>query len=164
MIISELVGRPLLVDSMLSVLLCVGLAGTRFIKNHKRLRSYDETDFRILQHVLKNSSQRIVSPNILTEMSNLARQSSGHIRDYVTQVCQALIDESREIYLESAKAASDTDFMRLGLTDASILKILEENRSFILITSDHALHLTAAYRELSVVNFNHIRDQRTDFR
>ncbi len=63
--------RKLLLDANLTILFAVGATRRDYIGLHKRLRSYDATDFDILQDLIAASAGVVFSPNVLSETSNL---------------------------------------------------------------------------------------------
>ena len=153
----------LLIDSNLLVLLCVGLADTGYIGQHKRLHAFDETDFGILTSHVDKAASIMISPNTATECSNLSRQIKSPMKEHVTAVLGDLLQTLIEVYVESKEAAKRRDYMRLGLTDAGLLHILDENPQASLLTVDMDLYLAAAYSNLKATNFHQLRDQRSDF-
>lgn len=159
----DFTGRAILIDSNLSVLLCVGLADTGLIRSHKRLGSYDETDFDILKEIVDGASELVICPNVASETFNLTRQIGGPARNQIAEVLRGVIEEAREVYVESRNAAQDPNYLRLGLTDVVLLCMLDAQESLILVTADHNLHVAAASRRLAAVNFNHLRERRPDF-
>jgi len=160
----DLVARPILLDSNLSVLLCVGLVGMAHIRAHKRLNGqYDETDFVLLRLVIERSRRLVVCPNVATETSNLVRQSGIGLRQAAAEMQRRLIKDAQEFYFESGLAVDDPDYLRLGVTDAVLLQLLAANQELVLLTVDLDLYLAGANRSLNVFNFNHIRNERADF-
>ena len=69
---------------------------------------------------------------------------------------RAMIQESEEIIVSSASASASGEFLRLGLTDASLLEIA--TRETPVLTVDTGLYLAALdRRESSAVNFTSLR-------
>lgn len=153
----------LLIDSNLMVLWCVGLADPAFISRHKRLQAYDETDFGILSSIVDKAASIMISPNTATECSNLSRQLQSPMKEHVTAVFGDLLHHVVEVYAESKVVTGRREYIRLGLTDACLLHILDENPQASLLTVDMDLYLAAASSNLKATNFNHLRDQRRDF-
>ena len=58
-----------------------------------------------------------------------------------------------ETYIESRRAANDSIFLRLGITDAALLNIVTKDH--VLLTADVDLYLEATRRGHQAVNFNH---------
>ena len=66
--------NPVLVDAILLVLLIVGRAGRDRIAKHRRLREFSVGDVDRLLEMLRNVNEIVVTPNTLTESSNLLAQ------------------------------------------------------------------------------------------
>jgi len=140
-------------DANLLVLLVVGMASPAYISRHKRLRAYDVRDFELLRTVLSTASRVIVTPNTVTEASNLAGQISEPARTLVFTKLRALLTIAEERYVASRQAAENSTFLRLGITDAVVLDAMDVSST--LLTSDLDLYLEAARQGRTVVNFNH---------
>jgi hypothetical protein len=153
---------PLLLDSNLTVLFVVGLADPAYIGKHKRLDAFDEGDFNIVSSVISNSSGIIFTPNVLTETSNLARQINDPIKTHISHVLAHVIAQSNEMYVDSRVAVAHSDYIRLGITDAVLLTLSKSGG--VLLTVDLDLYLAAQYAGLNSVNYNHLREQREDYR
>jgi len=154
---------PILLDSNLAVLLCVGMAGEDNISRHKRLGGFDVADYRMLVHVLSHSSGVVICPNIATEASNLIRQSYTSLQEAGASALRNMLDSAEEHLVGSQMVAQDEAYMKFGLTDAAILRILADAPDTRLLTTDFALYHIAHSRGLNAANFNHLRDQRPDF-
>ena len=61
-------------DANLFVLLVVGSVGRDLIEKHRRLRAYSAEDYEILIDLLDRVERVLVTPNTLTETSNLLAQ------------------------------------------------------------------------------------------
>ena len=144
-------------DTNLLVLLVVGSENRELIPKHRRLEHYSAEDFDILSEFLENANQLYVTPNTLTETSNLVGQHGEPERSLLMRRLQFLIHESREIIVASAKASSNYNFEKLGLTDAALLEAVTEE--IPLLTVDFDLYLAAiASGEEKAINFNTFRD------
>lgn len=148
--------RPLLVDTNLLVLLVVGLASKELIEKHRRLREYSLDDFDLLAQIVRGHSHLITTPNIWTEVSNLARQTSEPARSKIALVMRQLMAKSNESYVRSIGASKAVEFARLGLADCAILEV--EPASVAILTSDLDLYLAAITRGREATNFNHVRE------
>lgn len=151
-----------LLDANLAVLFAVGLADRNYIAKHKNLSSYDTTDFDIVSGLIAKSSGIVFTPNVLTETSNLVRQIGNPIKEHVSQSLANIVNKSTEQYIESRTAVEHLNYVRLGLTDAVLLTLQASGAS--LITADLALYLSAANAGFNSINYNHLREQRPDFR
>ena len=98
-----------------------------------------------------------VTPDTLTEASNLLAQHGEPERSRLFDVLRLLIDKSEEIVLASATAARNSAFTRLGLTDAALLEVISEETP--LLTADFDLYYRAALEKgpEAAYNFTHFR-------
>lgn len=153
---------PLLLDANLTVLLVVGLTDAEYIVRHKRLAAYDKVDFQNVKDHVSRSSALIFTPNVLTEASNLVRHTPEPAKNAVAKTLASLIAQSREEYVQSATAVRHPDYVRLGLTDVTLLILARSGGE--LLTADLDLYLAAMKARLRATNYNHIREQRPDYR
>ena len=90
------------IDTNLLLLLVVGETDRGWIKHHKRLGAYDIDAYELLVEIIRDISRVVVTPNILTEVSNLACQ--GIFEPGCTKVRQVLAAFARRIDEEYRKA------------------------------------------------------------
>ena len=144
-------------DTNLLVLLVVGSESKELISKHRRLEHYSVEDFDILAEFLENANQLYVTPNTLTETSNLVGQHGEPERSLLMRRLQFLIHESQEIIVSSTEASSNYNFEKLGLTDAALLEAV--TKDIPLLTVDFDLYLAAiASGEERAINFNTFRN------
>jgi hypothetical protein len=148
--------RQLILDTNLLLLLIVGSASRDYISKHKRLKAYSEKDFDILMKIISIVPNVFVTPNILTETSNLAGHIPEPARTKIFNFFRDYIPSADEHYCESRRAINREEFIRLGLTDAVILH--EMTDVFILLTDDFDLYYAAIKEGYQAQNFNHLRD------
>jgi hypothetical protein len=143
-------------DANLLLLLVVGSADRTYIKKHKRLQSYRESDFDLLRQLIAPMSAIIVTPNILTEVSNFAKHIGEPARTRIATAFAVLLEGLDEQYVSSKRAVAQPEFPRLWLTDSGILD--QMTAEHILLTADLSLYLAAERRGHKTINFNHQRD------
>ena len=144
-------------DTNLLVLLVVGSESRELISKHRRLEHFAVEDFDLLAVFLENADRLYVTPNTLTETSNLVGQHREPERSVLMNRLQFLIHVSREIIVTSAKASSNYNFSNLGLTDAVLLEAATVEKP--LLTVDLDLYLAAIESgEEKAINFNRYRD------
>ena len=147
------------IDANLLVLLVVGLVDTGIIAKHRRLADYSVSDYETLSGLLRRRRRIFVTPNTLTEASNLLRQHREPERSLLMAGLRYLIEESEEIVVASAAAASHPEFPRLGLTDAALLAAVSATTP--LITTDLDLYSAAAAKYANAaVNFREFMTRR----
>lgn len=147
---------PLIIDSNLLVLFVVGTASRDYIAKHKRLNEFTETDYDILRRAIMQAPSVLVTPNTLTETSNLAAYIGEPARSHILGVLGQLVEACEERYLSSATAVRRPEFLRLGLTDAALLEAASGEAA--LLTTDLSLYLAALGKGAQAFNFNHLRD------
>jgi hypothetical protein len=152
-----LTGRTLLVDTNLLVLLTVGATSRDYITRHKRLTAFIPEDYDVLLHLISDAQAVRVTPNILTETSNLAAYIDNPAKSQIFDTFQRLISSFLEIYVPSTAAIGRWEFIRLGLTDAAVLEALTDQ--VVLLTTDLDLFLAAQSAGASAINFNRVRDR-----
>ena len=142
------------IDTNLLVLLVVGSVDRQLIGKHRRVRAFTQEDYGRLLQMTGALNRLFVTPNILTEASNLLKNRKD--RRFLDRL-RIFIKESEETVLASSKAARHSRFPKLGLTDAVLLEIVSEQRP--LITVDHDLFRAAVSAKgvRAAFNFTHSR-------
>ncbi len=150
--------RGIFVDSSLLVLLAAGATDPAIIRRHRRLRTFRVEDFERLQKMLGRFERVLVTPNTLTEASNLLLQHREPDRSRLVSSLGTLIRESHEVFAPSSDAVEHPWFSRLGLTDAALLGLVSTETP--LVTVDMDLYLAAVEANpLSAVNYRHVQQQ-----
>lgn len=145
-----------LIDANLLVLRVVGSAGKGFIAKHKRLRKFSSEDYELPAKLEAGFEKTMVTPNTLTETSNLLAQHKDPERTKFFRHLGSLIRESKEVIVKSVPASKNPNFERLGLTDAVLLELVSERTP--LLTVDASLyHAALAKGGRAAFNFTHFR-------
>ena len=142
-----------LLDANLLVLLIVGLASPDYISRHKRLRAFTIEDFELLRELLTSAQRVIVTPNIVTETSNLASQIPEPAGSRILTVLRALLASTIEVYVPSHSAAAGEAYLRLGITDAATLAVTTDDLT--ILTTDLDLYLESGRIGRAAINFVH---------
>ena len=146
----------LFIDANLIVLLVVGLVDRDLIVRHRRTKIFTVEDYDRLTDALDPVRYIRMTPNTLTEASNLLGQHREPQRSQLLLKLRALIEQSPEIVVASADAARRDVFPRLGLTDAALLEVVSADAP--LLTVDLNLYVAAlASGYEAAINFNHWR-------
>jgi hypothetical protein len=145
--------KAVVLDANLLVLLVVGLASPSYIIRHKRLRAYSVQDFSLLQKLLSAAPRIIVTPNTITETSNLAVQIADPARKHVSAALKLLLMKTEEVYIDSRAASEHVAYPRLGITDSVLLGTLAGG--YTLLTADLDLYLEAHHQGYMAINFIH---------
>ena len=148
------------IDANLLVLLVVGSARREYISKHRRLRIFSNEDYDLLLRLIRRARgpKRVyVTPNTLTETSNLLDQYGEPERSLFFARLQFLIESSEEVTVTSSTAASNSAFSRLGLTDAALFEAVTEE--IPLLTVDVELYLQVLSKgENAAINFAYVQD------
>ena len=146
----------LFIDANLIVLLVVGLVGRELIAKHRRTRIFTAEDYDRLSRAISRIGSVRVTPNTLTEASNLLGQHGEPQRSQLLVTLRALIEQSPETVVASVDAVRHDVFPRLGLTDAALLEVVSADAP--LLTVDLNLYVAAlASGDEAAINFNHWR-------
>lgn len=144
------------VDANLLVLLVAGSVDRRIIARHRRLREFTEEDYEALMEFVGQANAVFVTPNTLTEASNLLAQHENPERMRLLAGLRVLIEESEEVVVRSARASASEDYLRLGLTDAALLDAVTTDTP--VVTADIELYRAAARKNPEAgVSFRHLR-------
>ena len=146
------------IDANLLLLLIVGSVGKDLVAKHRRLQEkFTVEDFDRLINLL-HPKQVFVTPNTLTETSNLLAQHREPERSRFFDKLRFIIQESKEVIVDSTVASRNNAFKRLGLTDAALLEVVTAETP--LVTVDFDLYQAASKKgHETVMNFTHLQDQ-----
>ncbi len=144
------------IDANLLVLLIVGSVGENLIARHRRLQHFTAEDYKSLRNLLDRVEQVFVTPNTLTETSNLLAQHGEPERSRFLDRLRFVIQESEEIHVVSEVASRNNAFRRLGLTDAALLEVATEETPLLTVALDLYRAALSKGRE-TAVNFTHFQ-------
>jgi hypothetical protein len=147
--------KGVLIDTNLLVLLVVGSYNSARIFSFKRTLQYTLDDFALLLKIMAFFERRITTPNILTEVDNLARQLPEREHEFVAGAISQLLLNFLEVYCPSLDAVRHHSYLKLGLTDCVTLACASE---ILVVTDDFSLSNRISSAGLDVLNLNHIRD------
>ncbi len=150
-----MIRKGLYIDSSLLVLLIVGRVRQDLISKHRRLREFSVEDYQCLIDTIDQVAQVFVTPNTLTETSNLLAHHKEPERSRFFDMLENLIEKTKEVMVASIKASKIQEFRRLGLTDAVFLMVATAETP--LITTDFKLyHSVSTKNPNAVINFRHL--------
>ena len=87
------------IDTQLLLLLWIGRFDRRQIGTFKRLRHYTEEDFDLLVGLLAHCPRLVTTPNVLTQVSDLAGQLPGDLADEFREEFCLVVGRMDERYL-----------------------------------------------------------------
>ena len=97
----------ILVDTNLLIVLLVGATRPSLLKSLEVTSAYDADDVELISDLLGNNPRLIITPQVITEVSNLAGKIHGDDRVSFFGAFRALIKGSGERRLESSSIFED---------------------------------------------------------
>jgi hypothetical protein len=134
----------------------VGLLNPKLVEHVMSNRAYTVDDVEFLSLVLGEFKKLILTPAILTEVSNLSAARLPSSQAFFELLAQLLpTDSFSEQHPALAKVALARGFVPFGFTDATIEEIASSG--IPVFTDDANLYQHLAGRNVEVFNYNHIR-------
>ena len=146
--------NALLIDTNLLLLYLIGNADPQMV-GFKPVETYDLDDLAVVTRIAGRHKRHVSLPNILSEASNLIKQSA--LPDPGTLIA-GYVARLAEIFVPSANAIRQADYARLGLTDAAILRLADQ--SLTVLTTDNDLWGRLVANEIDAVNILHAKTPR----
>ncbi len=147
--------KGVLVDSNVLLLYFVGMYDPQRIPKFKRTIMFAVEDFYTLLSLFRYFSKVVTTPNILTEVSNLANPLANDLTSTFYKQFAHQITVLEEHYIKSAKLSPMPQLAKLGLTDAGILDLAQGQ--YLVLTDDFRLVGHLEKQGIDVINFNHLR-------
>lgn len=149
--------RGYFIDANLLVLFVAGRENPSLIARHRRLEGYSIGDYVLLLQIVDKVDQVLVTPNTLTETSNLLSQHREPERSRLLWRLRAVIQDSREITVASSVAADNPAFARLGLTDAALLEVATADTPVVTMDFNLYWQVATVKGAAAAVNFTAYR-------
>ena len=146
--------RTAVLDSNLLLLLICASIGFQRFRSFKRIQIFSVEDARILQDLLQSFHKIRTTAYVLAEVSNLANQLSGVLReDWFGSLAEftSITDES---HVPTQTLPKLPEFVTFGVTDAALTALTEDH---VVITLEHRLSGYLQREGKNVINFNHLR-------
>ena len=147
--------KPAILDTNLLLLDWCFRFNPNLLRSFKRLGSFEPEDLTLLSELLSLFPDQCTTPHVLTEVSNLANSLPSWIKESWFVFVSKQIGLIPESYEASVELASDPIAIRFGLTDSALAKMAS---SHVILTTDGPLTGLLEARNLSVVNFNRLRE------
>jgi|HubBroStandDraft_6_1064221.scaffolds.fasta_scaffold427569_2 hypothetical protein len=153
-ILQKYKSRGVLLDTNLLLVLAVGNYRKERILSFKRTLQYTIEDYTLLTRIAAYFDRRVTTPNILTEVDNLARQLPSIEYKAISAALAELISGLLEIYVPSLDASKTKTHEIFGLTDCVTVMSAAD---VLLVTDDLRLASFVSQRGRDAININHIR-------
>jgi hypothetical protein len=144
--------RGIVIDTNLMLLLVVGTYNIRRIGSFKRTLKYNEQIFRIVLAIVERFEQRFVTPNVMTEVDNLARQMRDDEWPALAATFRSLMPALIEVYSASITLIGSDFYVPLGLTDCSVAA----SNDALIFTDDLPFAARMANAGRDVLNLSHL--------
>jgi rRNA-processing protein FCF1 len=142
-------------DANLLLVYAIGRYSPQAVARFKRTQAYSEKDFALLVSLFGYFPHIVTTPNILTEVCNLAAPLNRQVKNSLFQAFRMYILDLDEKYISSKEGGTDEMFNRFGLTDSVIRKLA--GQGYLILTQDLPLYLELERQRIPVINFNHVR-------
>lgn len=143
-------------DANILLLLAYGAVDVKSLGKRRRVKEYMQDDYEILCRIIGRFQQIVVTPNVITECSDLFSDSNDIREKMWLKTFLEPKDSLRvEQYIPSKEAASLEQYEYLGIADCSLLSLVDADT--VLLTTDSKLYLAAAKLNPECMNFNHLR-------
>ncbi len=151
MTIQELKSKEgLVIDTNLLLLYLMGVYNPKKISEFKRTQQFLEEDFYLLLRFIGFFKRIVVTPHILTEVTNLAENKTFPTLSKIIKALEESLINSNTL-IETAP----TCFQKFGLSDTAIQYLAQQN--YFILTDDFPLYGYLSSKGFSVANFNHLR-------
>ena len=142
--------RGILIDTNIALLYLVGSVDLSLVRNHSRTSKYSEDDFERVSKFVESFVERITTPHILTEISNLL----GKRNDFFSAL-RGYIIQAEEVHLTGKALAGSSAFFDFGLTDSAIFETAIGH--YLVVTDDGPLYGFLESKKVDVVSLNQLR-------
>jgi len=155
------VGKKVLLDSNLMLVLLAGRFDSRLFGRFKRINAYSIDDYELLERLVSKFSILFTTPHILTEVGDLANSLSEQWREdwlrntaaFVSSLnCTPVFDEC---WTPAKQLLLTPEFLAFGLADASLAQLLD---IALIITDDFRLSGFLRRKGVPILNFRDLRN------
>lgn len=154
--------RVVTLDTNTALLYVAGNTDHALINTHKRLKGFDQRDFLELCAVIACFDKLVLVPHALAETYSLLNQIGDPARRLLRAALGVFVISHEEMKVVSRAAVERAEYHWLGLTDCVLLEVAATGVT--ILTADAKLYLAASEARYEAINYNHIRDQRADYR
>lgn len=149
----DLRNKLITLDCNVLLLLIIGSVDKKHISKFKRTVMFTEKDYELLTKLICNS-QILLTPNVVTEASNLLESYTFDNQKIGLQFLKNICKNIPESYEQSIKLVENEIFLKYGLSDSSVFNLCKVGA--IAITADFNLYISIISSSLKAINFNHL--------
>lgn len=147
--------KGILIDTKPLLLLFVGTYDINLLHRFKRTSSYSKHDYDLLTWILDKFKKIVITPNILTEVSNFLGQLPGGITQKHCLLISEYVKDFQEKFTPSANLISHKHFYKFGLTDLATLD--NAKGKYLVLIDELPLFGYLQNCGVDVINFTEIR-------
>ena len=151
--------KNVILDANLLFVLLVGQCDRKQVGIRKGVKEYSPEDYDNMVAMLSKYDRVIVTPNVLTECSNLIGEDKDGMSDRPeVKALKDFISSGHvvtEEYVQSKAAVLRDEYRYLGLSDCALLSLIDSDTP--LVTADARLANAALKLNQNSVNFNWYR-------
>lgn len=138
-----------LIDTNILLLFIVGSLNPDLIPKVSRTANFSFQDFQIVEKTIDFFDNKITTPHILTEVSNLIDRVE--IQDAFRSYVEIVVEQ----FIESSRVITNEMFSKFGLTDAAILELSKD--SYLVLTDDGPLLGLLENKGVDAISLNMLR-------
>lgn len=143
--------KGVLIDTNILLLYIVGLFDISLIRDFKRTANFSEDDFDIVSNFLRLFNKKIVTPHILTEVSDFIDN-----RQELQALLKFFIEkESEEKFSESPLVVKRKEFIIFGLADTATIETAKSG--YLIFTDDNPLYGFLLNSRIDAINLDQLR-------
>lgn len=153
--------KPIITDTSPLLLLLMGLYDENAIAKFKRLSEYDSDDYKLL---LQFTAKRkiIVTPQVLSEVSNFAKELKNKFSEFI-EGNRTTLEKIDEKYITKTVILASQEVVKFGFTDSSIILAAKETNALV-VTDDHPLWGKCKKIGLDTMHMDEILSQKDIFK
>lgn len=146
-----------ILDANMLIVYSIGKKHPEMLGNQRRVKEYMPEDFDLLMQLVEGVDQIVLTPNAVTECSDLLKDSNfeNDAKDALKDLIQSPSCIVAEEYVPSSDAVASSQYKFLGVADCAMLELVDSET--FLISADGTLSREAAKKNPRSINFNHYR-------
>jgi len=125
----------------------------------QHIGKYNEEDYKILLSFLRKFQRIVITPYILSELSNLvhSRLAESYFKEVILE-CVSRLKSFEEQQIKKGEILNKKEAQWLGFTDVSVM-ISSEIQKLLVLTEDALLITECSNSGIDVIDFSSLRAQ-----
>lgn len=143
--------KGVFIDSELLIFCIVCKTDIRLLGKTKITKQYNENDYILISEFIAAFNNKITSPHILTETSDLLGENNNFHATLQEEYINSVVEKN----ILSVEIAKSESFLRLGLADSAIIEISRD--SYLVLTDDNDLYGYLSTKGIDAVKFSYLK-------